>query len=419
MDSLILHALRDRRRYNSLLHAVPKDMLSGETQTMLAWFAAYWQAYPDSTRVEVPELVSLIKLRCGTASPEQVAITLHIASGLVEEPHGTSMDGIVNQLTELDLAGKAGALISRYNSGDEVDLSFELQALAMESRRGLQAGSAGTWADRPVHEYLAADSDEGGLQWTVFPHLATTMKGLRPGDNVALASPTDKGKTSILCRVAVTMQAQAKLIYPGRPALYLVNEGTAERITPRMYQTALQLTRDEMISMSNAGTLIPAYEAVVGPLGSIRVKNIHGKNMAQVEQIIQHHNPHLVLSDMTGRIKAVSNRGGGANDINQLEEVWNHMRELAAIHGFAHFGTVQVSFEGAEQLHPPITAMQNSKTGIQTTLDTILMMGAISTHPTLRGLYTPKNKLARSGADSLNKFQATFTPEINKWVCGL
>ena len=418
MDALILHALRDKRRYTSLLHAVPKDMLSGETQTMLAWFAAYWQAYPEATRVEVPELVSLIKLRCGTAPAEQVAITLHIASGLAEEPPSSSMDGIVNQLTELDLAGKAGALISRYNSGDEVDLSYELQALAMESRRGQQAGSAGTWADRPIGEYLLADSDEGGLQWTLFPQLAQTMKGLRPGDNVALASPTDKGKTSILCRVAVTMQEQAKLLYPGRPTLYLVNEGTAERITPRMYQSALHLTREQMIGMSNAGTLVPAYEAKVGPIGSIRVKNIHGKNMAQVEQIIQHHNPHLVLSDMTGRIKAVSNRGGGANDINQLEEVWNHMRELGAIHGFAHFGTVQVSFEGAEQLHPPITAMQNSKTGIQTTLDTVLMMGAISTHPTLRGLYTPKNKLARSGADSLNKFQATFTPEINKWETG-
>ena len=418
MDSLILHALRDRRRYNTLLHAVPKEMLSGETQTMLAWFAAYWTAYPEASRVEVPELVSLIKLRCGTAPPEQVAITLHIASGLAQEPPLDSMAGVVNQLTELDLAGRIGAKLSEYNSGGEVDLSYEVQAMCLEARRGLTAGGAGTWADKDISEYLKEDSDEGGLQWDVFPLLRASMKGLRPGDNVALAAPTDKGKTSILCRVAVTMQAQAKLIYPGRPTLYLVNEGTAERITPRMYQTALGYTRTQMQEASNAGKLREQYEAVVGPVGSIRVKNIHGKNMAQVQQIIEHHNPHLVLSDMTGRIKAVSNRGGGMNDINQLEEVWNHMRELAAIQNFAHFGTVQVSFEGSEQLHPPITAMQNSKTGIQATLDTIIMMGAISTHPTLRGIYTPKNKLARSGHDSLNKFQATFTPEINKWETG-
>lgn len=418
MDSLILHVLRDKRRYSTLLHAVPKEMLAGETQTMLAWYSAYWVAYPDAQRIELDALLALIKLRSGTASAEQVAITLHIASSLANEPDASLMDGVVNQLTELDLAGRAGALISRYNSGDEVDLSFELQAMCMETRRGQQAGGVSTWADRPIHEYLEADSDTGGLQWSMFPQLAQNLKGLRPGDNVGIAAPTDKGKTSLLCLTAIAMQAQAKEIYPGRPLLYLVNEGTAERITPRMYQTATGMSRDEMYAASNAGLLIPKYEKIVGPVGSIRIKNIHGKNMSQVEQIIQHHNPHTVITDMTGRIKAVSNRGGGANDINQLEEVWNGMREMAVIHNFGHIGTIQVSAEGFEQIYPPISAMQNSKTGIQTTLDLIIMMGAISTHPNLRGLHTPKNKLARSGKDSLNQFQAVFSPGTNKWDTG-
>lgn len=418
MDALILHALRDKRRYNTLLHAVPKEMLSGETQTMLAWFAAYWGTYPDADRIEVEELLTLIKLRSGTATAEQVAITLHIASGLAEQPSEDSMNGVVNQLRELDLAGRAGALLSDYNSGGEVDLSYELQALAMEARREMVGGGVGTWADRPIHEYLNDDSDEGGLQWDVFDLMKHTMKGLRPGDNVALAAPTDKGKTSLLCRIAISMQRQAKVLYPGRPLLYLVNEGTAERITPRMYQTATGLDRAAMIQASNDGKLDAMYQRVVGPPGSIRIKNIHGKNMAQVQQIIEHHNPHLVMSDMTGRIKAVSNRGGGANDINQLEEVWNHMRELAAIQNFAHFGTVQVSQEGFEQLYPPISAMQNSKTGIQTTLDMVIMMGAITSNPTLRGISTPKNKLARSGRNSLNQFQVNFTAGTNQWDTG-
>lgn len=103
------------------------------------------------------------------------------------------------------------------------------------------------------------------------------------------------------------------------------------------------------------------------------LKNIHGKNVSQVEQIIEHFNPYVVVTDMTGRIRSVSNRGGGANDIQQLEEVWNGMRELAAIHDFLHMGTIQVSAEGFDQLFPALSAMQNSKTGIQTTLDLCLM----------------------------------------------
>ena len=153
-----MHALRDKRRYTTLLHAVPKDMLAGETQTMLAWFAAYWASYPDSQRIEVPELLALIKLRSGTATPEQVAVTLHIASGLAEEPNADSMNGIVNQLTELDFAGRLGATLSKYNSGGEVDLTYEVQAMATEARRGLTAGGISTWADKPISEYFKVTS---------------------------------------------------------------------------------------------------------------------------------------------------------------------------------------------------------------------------------------------------------------------
>lgn len=87
------------------------------------------------------------------------------------------------------------------------------------------------------------------------------------------------------------------------------------------------------------------------------------------------------------------------------------------IQQYAHMGTVQVSAEGFDMLYPPISALQNSKTGIQTTLDMCIMMGAL-VNPTaqfLRGISTPKNKLARSGANSLVQFEAVFNPNDNTW----
>ena len=144
--------------------------------------------------------------------------------------------------------------------------------------------------------------------------------------------------------------------------------------------------------------------------------NVHGQSIAQIARIIEAHKPYCVITDMTGRIRATGNTAG-MNDISQLEAVWNSMREMAAIYDFLHIGTVQVSAEGFDMLYPPLSAMQNSKTGIQTTLDLCIMMGAL-VNPTaqfLRGISTPKNKLARSGANGLVQFEAVFNPNDNTW----
>ena len=418
-DALILHALRDRRRFNTLRASVPDAMLSPDTTNVLAWYSLYFQTFPEAERVDVEQLNTLIALRADpNAGPEAIGIVQHLVSQLNHEPSADAVYGVQNMLRERDLSGRAAAVIAAFNRGEEVDLSYELKALALEASREMQAGGVSQWADGNIADYLKDDADEGGLMLDMFGDmLLRTMKGLRPGDNVAVVAPTDKGKTSLLCRIATSFarQRKAQFLQDTRPILYLVNEGQAERITTRMWQTALNIQRETMYSMSNAGTLEPAYVEAIGRRDAIRLKNIHGKNIAQVEQIIEHHNPAVVITDMTGRIRAVSNRGGGANDIGQLEEVWNGMRELAAIHQFTHIGTIQVSAEGFDMLYPPISAMQNSKTGIQTTLDLCIMVGALTNMPPLRGISTPKNKLARSGHNGLNQFQCTFDPVMNTW----
>lgn len=418
-DLLILHALRDKRKFSALRNAVPDDMLSPDTTNMLAWFQLFFQTYPDVERVDVDALNALIALRADpNAGAEAISITQHIANQLRNEPPTDVLNGIQNTLRERDLSGRAGALLAAFNRGEEIDLAYELRALALDAKREMVQGGLSSWANGPIAQYLEEDADEGGLIVDVFgAPLVRQLKGLRAGHNVAVVAPTDKGKTSLLCRLAASWSRQRRAAYheDRRPILYLVNEGQAERITPRMWQTVLDISREKMYELSNAGTLEGRYIEAVGGRDAIVVKNIHGKNISHVEQIIEHFNPYVVITDMTGRIRAVSNRGGAANDIGQLEEVWNGMRELAAMHDFLHVGTIQVSADGFDMLYPPLSAMQNSKTGIQTTLDLCLMMGALNNMAALRGISTPKNKLARSGCKSENQFQTTFDPQMNTW----
>lgn len=418
MDLNILAALMDRRRFKNLSHVVPQQMVSPETNGMLQWFKAYWAAFPDTPTLDPDELVSLIRLRTKGTDPEQVALTVALAERLKRPVSEEAIRAISVTLTELDFAGRLGALLVQYNDGQEVDLTFEALMLSKEVRRAISEGEKPTWADAPILSYLEADADEGGIVLDFLPELGRNIKGLQPGDNIAVVAPTDKGKTSMLCRIAVQSAKQAKTLYPGRPLLYLVNEGTDRKIVNRLYQTATGLSRRDMIEAAQAGTLEKMYCDVVGSRDAIRVVSVHGKNMAQVARIIEQHGPYGVITDMTGRIRAMSNKGGGMNDIGQLEEVWDGKRELAAIYDFWHLGTVQVSAEGFNMLFPPISAMQNSKTGIQTTLDLCIMMGALQApeFAGIRGISTPKNKLARSGCESANQFQVGFEPEKNLWT---
>jgi len=417
IDKNILAALSRRDRFKALRSSVPTEMIDQNTVNLLQWFELYFSSHTDHDTVDYDGLLTMIKLRSAMGT-EGMAVMSHIVDQLREPVEPSILKNTVNTLEELNLSGTAGALIAKYNSGEEIDLSWELQQLAFASRQRMErAGEAG-WANGDPLEYMKKEADGGGLQWTISPVLEQALKGVRAPNNICVAAPTDKGKTSFLMRLLASFAKQAVQVYPNQPALYLVNENTAESLTPRYYQTVLESTYDEMYKLGSTGDLIKQYLKQMGRQDHVRFINIHGKNIAQVNRIIEAHKPYLVITDMTGRILSNSNKSGGMNDTSQLEDVWNCMRDMAAIHSFIHIGTVQVSAEGFDMLYPPISALQNSKVGIQTTCDLVIMMGALQNDNMLdlRGISTPKNKRAKTGKPSLIKLNATFQPERNIWI---
>ena len=421
LDFNILATLMHRDRYMALSGSVPTELLDDSTAAMIRWLAVYFDAHPDHLIVEPSALLTLMRLR-GKLSEDQAHIMGAICQRLAQPIDPSVMENTVQTLEELRLSGEAAALVTRYQAGEEIDIVQELSILAHRTQERVKRSSGAKWADGDPLAYLERDAEDSGLQWEFLPILHGTMKGLNEGDNIALAAPTNAGKTSFLCRAAVEFAHQVHRdgLYDGRPMLYLVNEGTEERITNRIFQTAVSKPFPEVLQMARAGTLVPAFCEYVGRRDAIRVANIHGMNIGQVSRIIDAHSPWMVVTDMTGRIRANGNTGG-ANDIGQLEDVWNSQRELAAIMKYIHFGTIQVSAEGFDQLYPPISALQNSKTGVQTTLDMLLMLGYVRNQEALknvRGLSTPKSKFARAGYDDEQKFEVVFDKHRNIWDSG-
>ena len=391
-DTLILQALREKQKYRTLIGTVPTGMLGTEAQCLLAWYLIYHQAYPEHEYVDLDALDALVKLRSGY-SPEQMATIRHAMQLMRQHVDQGALKGVVNQLYERDFAGRAGALLSQYNAGSEVDLVYELSRIAQETQRVVARSASTDWIQDSIEDILRQEEKDFGLKFPL-PVLEAHIKGLLGGASVALAGRPDKGKTSLVAFILARFAAQLDRYFdPERPILWLNNEGKGQRIVPRIYQAALGVDMDELVAMSNAGTLRDAYAAKVGRVDRIRVKDMHGASFAQIEQVIEAMKPCVVVWDMMANFRLGTANAGG-NKADEVEEKWQVAREMAVRHDFVSLGTVQISNEGGNMLYPPYSALKDSKTGIQGATDLIVMMGALDAPEmaSLRGISTPKNK---------------------------
>lgn len=409
MELLVLHALRDKQKYKMLRSAVPTEMLGGEAVMVLEWYKQYFGAFPDEKSVDVQGLISLIKLRSGYDA-NTMAMVMHIVGKLAEPYNESLIDGITNQLIELDFSGKAGALLAQYADGGEIGdgLAYELSRLATATLREQGVSTPTDYIMENVMDILADEAGDHGIKLPTTA-LKLYVKGLLGGASVLVAAPPDAGKTSLLACIAAEAAPQIDTYFdPSRPILWFNNEGKGRRIIPRLYQAVLGVDLQTLNQMGNDGTLHPAYtKALGGRSDRIRIKDFHGGSLAQAEQVIEQMKPCIVIWDMVANVK-FKGSGTGGNKTDILEEKWQEIREMACRHDFVSFGTCQVSIEGRNNLHPPQEALKDSKTAIQGAVDLQIHLGAMTGagYQDLRGLSTPKNKYQMAGMPS--NFEATL-----------
>lgn len=411
MDLLILAALSNKNRYKALVGAVPTGMVSSETGVMLQWFSLYFNTFPERKAIDHDELISLVRLRSTGASAESLAITLHMVEQLKRPVADDALAGILGQLHELDLSGRAGALLAQYNGGGEVDLAYELQKLSADTVRSMGQSSPDTYIDTCIDELLKEVADDKGIKFRRIQVLKDSILGLQGGASVGLGARPDKGKTSFIADCITDFAPQCVEFFGAdRPILWLCNEGSGKRIIPRIYQAALAKDLNEIIELSNAGALRPAYEKAIGaPSDYIRVKDAHGMSLAQIEQVVESMRPCMVVFDMIANVRLGRSTGGG-NKADEVEQLWQGVREMAVLKDFIALSTVQVSVEGDNQLFPSYTALKDSKTAVQGAADIILMLGSLNNPDAqaLRGISTPKNKFAVPGRQSYVQSELYF-----------
>lgn len=419
-DGLILKALANRKRFTQLLAHVPQEMLSAESRVMLQWYAVYFQTYPDHEVIQSEALEALVRLRSGNADPASIEVTAHYCKMLGEPVDDSALMGVLSTLTELDFAGRAASIISEYERGGDVDVVHELEALAREAKRSRSNGKAGGWIDTPISQLLAEVENDVGIKWRRVPLLNDHIAALQGGVSVAVGARPDKGKTSFIADTLTDWAPQCVDFFGAdRPILWLNNEGKGSRIIPRLYQAALGLNLPEIVELSHSGELVPAYcDAIGAGVDYIRVKDVHGASLAQIEQIIEDVNPCVVVLDMIANVRMGGSKT--ANKADMVEQTWQQWRELQVMHDFIGLATVQISQEGGNMLFPPYSALKDSKTGVQGATDIILMLGSLDRADVqyLRGLSTPKNKFAVAGRQSYAQGEVEFDSARCRFLSG-
>lgn len=305
MDKLLLYTLRFRSAYNTLMPAVVRDSIGATTASILDWYGVLFKSYPSISEVDYGLLTSTIKVRCPNLEPSSLkAMELAIGALHAYAPPHQSYELLLQQLHERKAANEIATLINLYNAGEEVDLTEGLHTLNAELLRAGNSQRLLDFCDDDPLEVLKESFDDVGIKFRQ-PVLQQHIRGLLSGDSALIAAVPDAGKTGFLCDFVTYAVPQLRARYgEHRPVLWLNNEGAVRRIAPRLMQSALGVSVPELSLLASKGIAYTEYhEALNGHHNYIKLKDAHGCNLFNIEQLIDSVHPSLVVYDMPANFK--------------------------------------------------------------------------------------------------------------------
>lgn len=410
IDVRLLQVLKHRKEFKAIFAGLPDNVMAPETKAVLEDYGKYFAKFPSHETVDMVTFIPMFKRLHPGMNDEKFRSYTAILKNAAKEPDDATRVGILQHVHEIAMATDILGLIQNYEDGTIPDISGAIQARV--DRYKINIGlKADTWINDSIDVLLQDEIDDSGLRWRL-SCLNESMRGLRGGDFGIIAGRPDKGKTTFLSSEVTYMLPQ---LPPDRNLIWLNNEGKGKRIIPRIYQSALGIPMSEMIRMNNEKKLVPAYKkAIGGRIDRVRIFDIHGFHVGQVELILEQNNPGIVVFDMIDHIRGFQNEP--RTDL-ALEEMYKWGRERCVKYDFAGLATSQISNEGDGLMFPTLGMLKDSKTGKQGACDFQLMIGASNDIALQNARYIglPKNKLRREGAPGDPHCEVRFEPQIARY----
>lgn len=405
IDIQMLRMARVRIDYNRIVGSVNVDALEDSTRVLMQGLGRYYEKWPTHDQVDFTVFMPFFEKTVlpRNSSEEDKTVYRNIVKNMNKNyPDEATRNGLLQSISELNLVHTMAEIADKYNNGADVN-PVELISAAMDKYKVNVGATTMPDTDDNIDAALDAMDNDEGIKFRL-DCINRSMRPLHDGDSIILGARPDQGKTSLLASETTFMAPQ---LPDDRCVLWLNNEGSRMAIMPRIYQAALNMTMPELYDLKEQGKLYTRYYDAIGGEQKIKVVDIHGWNMGQVEHLIEQLRPGLTIYDMMDNVQGY----GDSQRLDlRLEALYGKARIMNVQYGMIGIATSQISSEGANEMYPGQSMLKDSKTGKQGACEAILMLGSVETdaaYVNTRWISAPKNKLRRPRSKQLQS-QITF-----------
>lgn len=405
LEKILLAVMRTRKGYEQLRDVLGCKPIASVAMEVVKALDSYYKKYQHDTLQSDVFLMHMLQMTDGVKAEDHSVYEQLVISMLDTKVDGNTAREVIKQLHELDLHSKLVAMLQDYDMGKEIDLYESVSTSCSQYNKVLRDGTACNEVTDTIGDIIEASRNGTKFTWTN-PALAEAMPDMRTGDQIIFAARPGIGKTSYL---VYEVSRMCKSLPPGRPLVWLCNEGKGSKIKLTKARSVLMSTVDELTTLSPE--MIEAALAKANCGNQFRIFNIHNRSIYDVERIIQETNPAIVVADMIDNIKGFSNAQRG--DL-RLEALYQWFRDCAVIYDFLALATSQTSKMAEGEAFPTQDMLKESSTAKQGACDAIIMMGKVNTtgQENIRyfSIAKPWKGQCLPGADPTARCEMTFDP---------
>ena len=410
IDIVLLRLIKKRKDWLRVKDALPNAPLSPETRVIVEDFARYFKDYPSHDAVDLLTFLPRFKQWHPTLNDEQFSQYKGILRNIVPDADDDQARNIIQDMADITFATHLRHLLDEFEEGELEDDLYAKVNVFTDNYRKQRGIKVVDYIRDDIDELLKDEFDNTGIRWRL-ACLNNSMRPMRGGDFGIIAGRPDQGKTTFMTSEAAFVAPQ---LPEERNVVWLNNEGMGKRIKPRLFQSVLGCSMEELKIKSAAGTLKQEYIAAMGRIDKVRIFDIHSYSTGMVENIIQDNNPGLVIFDMIDNIRGF---GDAARTDLMLEFMYQWAREMMVKYDSIGWAGSQISNEGNNVRFPTLPMLKDSKTGKQGACDFQLMIGSVDEpafmHSRFIGL--PKNKLQRPDGKKDPKAEVAFLATLARY----